>query len=234
MYHLLSFISLSVFGLVHLLANQTKNWPFLVHSRFLSMGGGIAIAYVFVDLLPKLSIGDSIVSKALSGVFPYFEKHVYVMALLGFLLFFVVDRLEKPLKGGATFWLSLSSYTLFNFLIGYAIVDPHNPEVRPLILFTLALSLHYFTNDYTLSETYGEAYRSFGKWVLILALLLGWITGYFLILSETAVALVSAFIGGGVIMNVIRHELPEEKPNSLSTFLIFTFLYTTILLFLGD
>lgn len=109
-------------------------------------------------------------------------------------------------------------------------VDINNPEVQPLALFTFAMSLHYFTNDYALSETYGDAYRKRGKWILIASLFLGWIAGFITELSQTAVALMGAFIGGGVIMNVTRHELPSEKPNNLRSFILAAVAYTVLLL----
>ena len=232
-YSAIAFISVSIFAIVHLIAGKSSHLERLTHGRFLSAGGGVAIAYVFVDLLPKLCKSDIVVREALEGIFPYFERHVFVMALAGFLLFFLVDRSPTFLREKDRFWLSLSSYAFFNFLVGYAVVDIDNPEVKPLALFTFAMALHYFVNDYSLNKEHGEEYRTWGKWVLIISLFLGWFTGLWIILSPTAVALVSAFIGGGVIMNVTRHELPKENPNSSGAFLIAAIIYTIILLTIG-
>lgn len=233
-YHIFSFISVLIFASVHLWAEKTRAWGFASHSRFLSAGSGVAIAYVFIDLLPKLSKNDALVKQALWTVLPYFERHVYVMALLGFLLFFTVDQTQGSWrKETPYFWLSLSSYALFNFLMGYAVVDKDNPEVRPLALFTIAISLHYFMNDFSLNKAHGDQYRYFGKWILIVFLFLGWLTGLLFTLSQTGVALMSAFIGGGVIMNVTRHELSEDVPHSLRAFLLASVAYTFILLTLG-
>ena len=233
-YSAFALIAVIIFALVHLWAEKCQLLNLSTHSRLLSMGGGIAISYVFVDLLPKLSEGDLLVKKTLEDIFPYFERHVYVMALLGFLLFFIVDRSDKLLSNRSLFfWLSLSSYAFFNFLVGYAVVDKNNPEVQPLFLFTFAMALHYFMNDYSLSEAHGNDYRFFGKWILILSLFLGWFVGFWTELPATAVALISAFIGGGVIMNVTRHELPVKNRNSLGAFLFGTAAYTVILLSLG-
>ena len=232
-YHLAALLSVIVFSLVHLFGDKIGKLNREAHGRFLSAGGGIAIAYVFVDLLPKLARSDLLVRQALQGWFPYFERHVYVMALLGFLLFFIVGQTPTLFSKKRQFWISMTSYALFNFLVGYAVVDKDNPEVRPLFLFTFAIALHYFSNDFSLEEAYGEVYRHLGKWLLIVALFLGWIAGAVVTLPPTVIALVSAFIGGGVIMNVTRHELPEENPHSLGAFLLSTLLYATILLAIG-
>lgn len=233
-YPALSLIAICLFSLVHLLAEKTRQVETITHGRFLSFGGGVAIAYVFVDLLPKLCKNNLVVQKAFSGIIPYAERHVYVVALAGFLLFFFINKTHSLKLRNHTFWLSMSSYALFNFLVGYAVVDKDNPEVQPLALFTFAMALHYFTNDYTLCKMHGHAYEQKGRWFLIASLFLGWILGTLFELSETAIALLSAFIGGGMIMNVIGHELPSENPNSLGSFLASAAIYTFILLSIGQ
>lgn len=232
-YIALSFLSILIFAGVHLWAKKMQGINRQIHGKFLSAGGGIAIAYVFIDLLPKLGKSDLIVRQSLSGIFPYFERHVYIMSLAGFLLFFLVDKSHFMFQKSGRFWLSLSSYSLFNFLVGYAVADKNNPEVRPLLLFTIAMALHYFANDFSLSKAQGKDYIQYGRWLLIASLFLGWLASLCFTLSPVAIALVSAFIGGGVIMNVIRHELPKENPHSLGSFLVFAILYTAILLTIG-
>ncbi len=232
-YIYLALISVVVFGLVHLLAQKTRLLDVITHGRFLSVCGGVAISYVFVDMLPKLAENDIIIQKLLSGIFPYFERHIYVMALAGFLFFFSVNRSRTLLTETTSFYFSLASYAFFNFLVAYAVADQNNPEVKPLALFTFAIALHYFTNDYALAKAHGEAYGTKEKWLLILSLLAGWCVGVLFVLSEAAVALLSAFIGGGVILNVTRHELPDDNPHSLGAFLLSALLYTTILLLIG-
>lgn len=229
-----SLCAVAAFALVHLLATKARQLDAIFHGRLLSTGSGVAIAYVFIDILPKLAKHDAVVHNSLAEIFPYFERHVYIMALLGFLLFFLVDRSKEVLQDkSAYFYLSLSSYALFNFLVGYAVVDKDNPEVQPLLLFSIAMLLHYFMNDYSLSQAHGQQYDSFAKWLLVACLFAGWLVGLLSALSATAVALVSAFIGGGVIMNVTRHELPADTPHSLGAFLLAATAYTAILLAIG-
>lgn len=224
-----SFLAISIFSLVHLFSTLIKKVP-AIQSKFLSFGGGVAIAYVFIDLMPKLGRSDELVSHALEGVFPYFQRHVFIMALIGFLLFYVVDNSQSILKKNGSYYLSISSYALFNFFVGYAVMDLNDPEVQPLALFTIAMALHYFTNDYSLSKEHGKKYDRFGKWLLIASLFLGGLVGAITSLPKTAVALISAFIGGGVIMNVTRHELPKENPHSMEFFFCGAAVYSIIIL----
>ncbi len=233
-YPLKSFLAVCVFAAVHLFAHKARRFERVYSIWILSIGGGIAISYVFVDILPKLSRHEPLISRTIRWIFPYFEKHVYVIALLGFLLFLSVDRSKNLLRNNsAFFYFSISSYALLNLLLGYAVADLDNPEVRPLLLFTLAMGLHYFANDYSLTSTLGKQYDHIAKWILIGCLFAGWFIGLVIELSAAAVAMVSAFIGGGVIMNVTRHELPEGHVYNLLAFLAASIAYATILMTIG-
>lgn len=232
-YALLSFLSVLTLTTVHLFAYKMEKIDVISHGKFLSIGGGIAIAYIFVDLLPKLSAGNEIVQHFFAGLFPYFERHVYVVALSGFLLFFLVDRSASSMWKQTSYWLSLGSYAIFNFLIGYAISYEDDPSIQPLALFTFAMALHYFTNDYTLMKSNSTTYQHYDRFILSLCLILGWLTGSWLTISDAAIALVNAFIAGGVIMNVVRHELPGDNPNNTGAFLLGAISYTIVLLSIG-
>lgn len=223
-------LSILILCFVHLKGSSPRLTQSFFHGKFLSIGGGIAIAYVFIDLLPKLSESDILVRRFLSGIFPYFERHVYILALCGFMLFFLVDRSKNITWVNASYWLSLVSYTLFNFFIGYAIGFQNDPDIQPLALFTVAMALHFFTNDYTLNRENPGIHKSFGRWVLIAALLSGLFVSEHWTISPAAIALVNAFIAGGVIMNVTRHELPEDNPNSALAFIFGAVLYTLVIL----
>ncbi len=227
----MSFWAVIIFSLVHFLAIKTRKLSRKVQGTILSTGGGVAISYVFVELLPKLARSEPILQNAF---FPYFERHVYVLALIGFMLFYLVDQSREIFHPKGRFWFSLSSYTLFNFFVGYAVGDKDNPDVQPLILFTIAMALHYFVNDYTLSKEHPNSYGKEGRWVLIASLFLGWLVSKVWILHPAASALVTAFVGGGVIMNVTRHELPKTNPHSLKAFVTACLFYTVLLLCIGS
>jgi hypothetical protein len=232
-YAFLSWLAVLFFAVVHLWANKIRHLFPKSHRQLLSIGSGIAIAYVFIDLLPKLSKNDVLLGNELRKWTYFLEGHAYIMALWGFLLFFVVDISHRTFPAKRAFSFSVAAYVLFNFLMGYSVADENNIEVKPLFLFTLAMGLHYFSIDYVLSEVHAQFYRTTEKWVLICALFLGWLLGTFFALPVTVVALMSAFIGGGIIMNVTRHELAREKAKDIPIFLVAACIYTLILSLTG-
>ncbi|CDZ81525.1 hypothetical protein BN1013_02061 [Candidatus Rubidus massiliensis] len=230
-----SFFVVLFFASIHWNADIIHKFDQKFKSILFSVGGGFSIAYVFLDLLPKLPAKNVKVTETTWTLIPYLERHVYIMALIGFVTFFAIDRSKALLQNRKNIYytMNLLTYALFNFLIGYAVVDVENDEVQPLLLFTFAIGLHYLANDYMLTEEHGEEYRKVGKWILIASLVCGWSLGLFIQISETPVALISAYIGGGVIMNVTRHELSSDNPHNLTAFLVATFIYAFILLNLG-
>ena len=117
-YPLIAFFSILVFSCVHLWAEKIRALGVLSQRRFLSLGGGVAISYVFVDLLPKLGKSNQLIERVLSGFFPYFERHAFVAALLGFLLFFFVDRSPSRWFKDEKYGITMIAYALFNFLVG--------------------------------------------------------------------------------------------------------------------
>lgn len=57
---MLTFIAALVLTLTHLAAGRLSKLHSLPRSRWLSMAGGVAVAYVFVHLLPELAQGQQV------------------------------------------------------------------------------------------------------------------------------------------------------------------------------
>lgn len=232
-----SLISILILCAIHLFANRMYMLGWLWHGRFLSLAGGISFAYVFVSLLPEIAEGQQSVEAALQGFFPYLERHVYVIALLGFLFFYALHSIpanKDPKSFDLPFWASMGGYVLFNLLIGSAVADPNNPDVKPLYLFTFAMGLHYFVNDHNLREKHKEDYETKGRFVLMGALILGWLAGTELKIPEAVIALLVSFAAGGVLLNVMRYELPQKEQGGILYFNLGAILYTALLLAVGE
>ena len=62
---------------------------------FVSFAAGVSLAYVFIDLLPELSgLGDELLEEEAIAL-PFPEYVPYMLALLGFILFYGLERLVR-------------------------------------------------------------------------------------------------------------------------------------------
>lgn len=234
-YEIASFLCILILATVHFISTKIHTHNRAWHRWLLSAAGGTSVAYVFVKLLPELSEGQKVITKTFNGFFPYFEKHVYVLALLGVIFYYGMEqwRHKKNEMGRLAFWSNLLAAAFMNFLIGDAIADQSDREVRPLALFVIAMGLHNLVNDQTLHEINEKAFKRYGNLILIGSLFLGWFTGFFSNLSQAAIALALAFIAGGIIVNVLRHELPKADARNFTAFALGSITYATLLLMLG-
>ena len=115
-------------------------------------------------------------------------------------------------------------------IVGYLLVHREAPGPLSLALFALAMALHFVVTDYGLRADYAQSWERIGRWALVAAVLVGWGMGAALEVSELAVAGATAFLGGGVILNVLKEELPEERKSRFSALLAGAIGYAALLL----
>ena len=231
-------------ALIHIFANHVKALKRSPRSRWLSMGSGVSVAYVFVHILPDLSIAQEDFQEQVR-VLALLEHHVYLLALAGMLAFYGLERAAKVSRqqsmqeggGDATepgiFWLHMASFSLYNALIGYLLVHREEPGLQGLIVYTIAMALHFLVNDYSLSEDHKHAYQHRGRWVLAAAVIFGWVVGTHSEISEAATATLFAFLAGSIILNVLKEELPQARESRFWTFALGATGYSGLLLLLG-
>lgn len=217
-------------AIIHLFANQAKLLGWIWHNRFLSFASGISFAYVFVDLLPTLEKGQPIIKQTLDPLIPFLDRHAYVIALLGVLFYYGVHT-RSLLSSRQLF--ALSGYLIFNFLLGASLSDINNPDIQPLVLFTIGMGLHYFVRDHNLGMDDLTVYEHFGRWLLILALFAGYFVGYMTHIPDALVAISVSFLAGGVLLNVFRYELPKREIIGYAYFVAGALIYTAIILSIG-
>ena len=160
----------------------------------------------------------------------------------GLLPFYGLERVAKLSRGrrrltgkvGATgpgvFWLHVGSFGLYNALIGYLMLHREEPGLGSLVLFAFTMGVHFVVNDFGLREDHKDAYERAGRWVLAAAILAGWAVGLLFEVSEAALAVLFAFLAGGVVMNVLKEELPEERESRFWAFAVGPALYAAVLL----
>ena len=228
-------------ALIHLGASRFSLARAEPRSRWLSLAGGTSVAYVFVHILPELKKGQDVMVRA-DLPLEFLEHHVYIVALLGFVTFYGLERLavrsrrrSLVVTGADTttpmvFWIHILSFACFNALVGYLLLHREQPGTLSLSFFFIAMGAHLLVNDYGLRRHHKEAYDRIGCWLLAGSVLVGYGIGLMTPIHELMLAVLFAFLAGGVILNVIKEELPEEQESLFWAFALGAALYTALLL----
>ena len=214
-------------------------------STVLSFTAGMSAAYVFLRMMPELheTRRDFVEAAEAIHELPYEGMAIYFLALLGFLASYGLDRLrpgrEAAGAGTTEHGLALLAKSHLLGLAAYAaltsclLVRDAAGSVAATTLYALAFGGHFLALDHSLFEEYGAAYRRVGRWVMAGACLLGWLAGVLLALPAFGVALLTAFISGGVIMTNALMELAAGKDGRFLPFLAGSVLYGLMLIPLG-
>jgi hypothetical protein len=214
--------------------------------RFLSFAAGIAVAYVFVDVMPALGRMRDIVLENPGGfqrVFP--EYSVYLWAMAGFLGFYCLEAMatgapqssENHAKdhGGAASWkawLHIGGFATYAWMISHIMVWKLH-DTLALCLYGVAMGMHIFPVACNLSSHYRELYDRRGASLLVLATLAGWVTGLLLHIPKPVLVNLVAVVVGGVIMNTTISELPKPGEERRWPFLTGALVYTALLMILS-
>jgi hypothetical protein len=247
-----SLAAVALLAVVHVVTPALRFLEGTPRSIWLSLAGGVSVAYVFVHLLPELAAGQETVGEAVGAGAAFAERHVYLIALAGLAVFYGLDRLAKdsrserqgaPVSAGrgpetraeagtspGVFWIHMASFGVYNLLVGYLILHREVMTAAALTFFAVAMALHFVVNDYGLNEDHKGPYRRVGRWVLVVAVVVGFLVGAATEISEAAIAVLTAFLAGGVILNVLKEEVPSERQSRFWAFALGMAGYAALLL----
>lgn len=235
----LAFFAALALAAVHVFAARITALRGSPRSAWLSAAGGITVAYVFLFLLPHLAEGQQHIARANPEFLAFLEHHVYVLALSGLIFFYGLERAAKHSSskhvdaGKAAhrniFWAHMVSFFFYNLLIGYLLIEEAQ-TLFGLMLFFIAIALHFITIDFSLREHYPTIYHRTGRWILAVAVIVGWLTGIVFDLPLYLVSLLIAFLSGGIILNILKEELPAERQSRFVPFLLGGVAYAILLL----
>jgi hypothetical protein len=232
-----------VLAVLHLAAPRIRKLPFVPESATGSFAGGLAVAYVFLHLLPEIAAGNEAVGEALSDVIeptPLFDLGIFLVALTGFTAFYGLERLAaRPAPpgrsadqhpGAGAYWLHLGSFMIYNALITYTMALRLRTGVLFAVLFTIAMGLHFILTDRGLEERYPQRFRRSGRIALAAALVLGWLLAAVAAPTSTlVVALLTALLGGSILLNVFKEEIPTNRNSSFGWFTIGLIIFAALL-----
>ena len=239
-------IGVAVLCAVHLCASYIKALQTVPRNGWLSLAGGASVAYVFLHLLPELEMGHAELLETGHAFITWTAHPTYVIALLGLVVFYALERMarrhasmrehaeldEEPENVRTLFWIQIASFTVYNLVIGCALYEVHAGGHAEYWLYVTAMGLHMFVVDQGFTRHYRKPYLRFGRWILATAILIGWGVTLVADIPHRYLAPLSAFIGGGVILNVLKEELPAEAESKLIPFLFGVFGYGALVLVL--
>jgi hypothetical protein len=228
-------------ALVHLFSGKLRFLDATPRSLWLSISSGVSVAYVFVHILPELSAAQATIKQAVGEGLSFLEHHVYLVTLFGVAVFYGLERTAKVSRqrnqeagnGDVTeagiFWLHIASFAVYNALIGYLLLHREEPGVQSLFLFFFAMALHFIVNDKGLRDNHKSYYDRVGRWILAAAIIVGWAIGRGSEIHEAAIAVLFAFLAGGIVLNVLKEELPEDRESRFWGFALGAAIYASLL-----
>ena len=224
---LIALLAAAALAGVHLVGSRLPALDVVPRSWLLSAGSGVSVAYVFVHLLPEVAALEEHTGLAAAG---------WLVALAGLVAFY---GLELAARRGTdpgdrhrddVGWLHLASYTLYNGLVGYVLVERAHESTGALLIFALAMGLHFLVNDHGLRAQHGRLYHRTGRWLVVGGVLAGAAVGAAVAASAAVLGLLLAFLAGGVTMNVLKEELPEDQSSRWLPFTGAAAAYAALLL----
>ena len=230
------------FCAVHIFVGQLRFLERTPRSRWLSFAGGVAVGYVFLHILPELGAHAATFEDATGFKAELAEGLVYTLSLVGLALFYGLERAlsvsrdqrmanegrDRPERG--VFWLHIAASALLMIVIAYLLNHREDASMGGLILYFAAMMLHFVTADFGTRADHPELYDNKGRWVLAAATMFGWVLGLALDLPEMAIGCLFAFVAGGIVLLVLKEELPEERKSFFWPFLAGALLYAALVL----
>jgi hypothetical protein len=213
--------------------------------RLASASAGVAVAYVFVYMLPELNeAGSAFVEATRSVGLPLPEYRVYVAALAGFVLLYGVEHLRKwsrqnPGTEGEsgvdrTFVLHVGGFAAYVMLVTLTMAESAARGELPTALFCFAMALHFLGIAGDLFKEHGALYLNPGRYIMAAAVLAGWLIGANLPVPPVTLATLLGVVSGGVVVNSMIMELPGEKNGRFGAFVLGAGVYALILLLLAS
>jgi len=230
------------FMFVHIFTNTIKGLEKQMSNRLVSLVSGGSIAYVFLHLVPELTHYQHVAEEA--HLIPWLENVdyvTYVSALLGITVFYGINQLSEKSErenrkrknltrpSETVFALEISAFALYNGLIGYLFQELSGDSIAAYATYFIVFSFHFIANNRILHMTHEDLYTKVGRWVLAFSVLTGWILYELTHASDLTLAFLSSFLTGGVVLNILNDELPEERESSFPAF-VFGILFIAVLL----
>ncbi len=218
-----SFAGATMVVLVHLFVHRMQ---FLHGSRsiWLDVFAGVALGYLFVDILPHLATYQRKFTEATAGgLLGFMEHHAYLVTMAGFLMYLAIAlsgaRIRARRSPGTitlgnlpvTVGIAALSMVAYAFLIGYMLAEQPTHRSVAGIGFGIAMAAHFVGLDHFYRDLQPRLYDAPLRYILAGAIYGGWLLGVVGELPDLVYALVFALLAGGLMVVTAVFELPRVR-----------------------
>jgi hypothetical protein len=213
------------------------------HRRaWLSLGAGVSVAYVFIELLPELrEAHEKFLGAVAHQNLPIPEHRVSLAALLGFITFYGLEHMmdwsrrsgSKGLTGEHSrpvFWLHIGGFAVYSGLVSYLLTRWESRGLVALALYCTAMVVHFLGADHSLRREHGAAYDQVGRWTLAGAVIAGSVIGTLYEIPVATLSTLEGLIAGGVVINSMIMELPRKNDGRFGAFCLGAIGYSVLLI----
>ena len=211
---------------------------------WLPASAGVAIAYVFMDVFPHLAKAHEKLGRTTeSHIYGFLTHNLYLVGLAGFAIYLGIILLVMTFREDQTaseitfnsapapIKVECASLAAYNFLIGYLLSEQitHRPE--PVILFGLAMTIHFVGVDGLMRGHFPNLYDRPMRFIFAASVYAGWVAGAVVEISDGTLALWYSFLAGGIIVIATVYELPQIRSRrQFGSFLAGTITFSALVL----
>jgi hypothetical protein len=188
------------------------------HARTVrSFGGGVGLAYVFLQLFPEID-----------NVHEWLGTHAHLVTLVSFLLFYAIEvwlitRARQAAPAAAAgdgdvttvFWLHAAIMFFYVATVLFTLPDGIADDLLFATVGGLAIGLHLVYKDYILRVALDQRYQAAGRYLLAAAPLLGWLAHRLIDPSDAVLDITMAVLAGILMQGVFRDEIPRPDAAAL-------------------
>lgn len=194
-----------------------------------SFGGGVAVAYVFLSLLPEIELahewlGDGVHFLTLTSFLLFYVLEVRILSLRRT---HIVPQAVPRVSGGdhgavaidasgvdgsarLVFWWHVALIWVYTWMVIFSFPEETGGDLVVALIATLAIGIHLIYKDFILRTHHAESFAAKGRLLLAIAPIVGFIAHEIIAPPEAVFELFIAVLAGILMQGVFRDELPTQ------------------------
>jgi hypothetical protein len=203
--------------------------------RWIGVISGVALGYVVLYMLPKLSAITMAVVQA-DPELPYLlQNRAFLILLVGIVTYVFIDRLNQSGANRArvaSTTLEYGVHCTYSLLVGFVAVEMPAHTLLAHGLAASILLMHVMGMSDLLRHHRPVGYRRV-RWLFMILVLLGGMLGLVTEVPRVLVDSAVALTGGVIIVNVLAQELPVGRRDKFGWFLLGVAAFVVITVVIG-